>query len=160
VYVTNATLTAASTLSVNNCFSSAYDNYRIVVTDVSPSTQTDVRLSFSTGGTINSTPNYCMSNTFISGASISVNEELNQTSFRFIFTGASSNSVAWLEMVNPFGSGNTNVLEQGFGIVGGGITNRGFVGFFNGSTSFDGFKITVASGTVSAKINVFGYRKA
>jgi hypothetical protein len=159
VYVTNTTLSAASTISINNCFSSTYDNYKIVLTDISPSIQNDVRLNFSTGGTINSTSNYWMSNTFISGTTISVNEESSQTSFRSVFTSGGSNSFAWLDIVNPFATANTTVWLQSIGYASG-IINRSFVGFFNTTTSFDGFKLTVPSGTVSAKVNVFGYRKA
>ena len=159
VYITNTTLSAAATISVNNCFSSTYDNYKIILTEISPSIQNDIRFSFSTGGTINSTSNYWMSNTFISGTSISVNEESSQTSFRCTFTSGGSNSYAWLEVVDPFRTANTYVLEQGLGYAGA-IINRNFVGFFNTTTSFDGFKLSVASGTVSAKVNVFGYRKA
>lgn len=158
-YVTSTTLSAASTISVNNCFSSTYDNYKIVLTDISPSNTVDVRFNFATGGTINTTGNYWMANTFISGTSISVNEETSQNSFRCVFSQGGSTAVAWMDVVNPFGTANTYVWLNNVGYATT-IINRSFVGFFNAATSFDGFKLVVASGTVSAKVNVFGYRKA
>ena len=157
-FVASGTLSAAGTISVNNCFSSTYDNYKIVLTDISPSATVDVRFNFSTGGTINTTGNYWMQNTFKSGTSISSNEESTQTSFRCIYAQGGSNGYAWFEVITPFATANTNVWQQGVSYASA-IIDRSFVGFFNTTTSFDGFKLVVASGTVSAKYTVYGYRK-
>jgi hypothetical protein len=158
VYVTSGTLSASGTISVNNCFSSTYDNYKVIFTEIIPSNTNDVRFSFATGGTINSTANYWMQNTFKSGTSISVNEESTQTSFRCVYAQGGSGAYAWMEIINPYNAINTNVWQQGLSYASA-MIDRSFVGFFNTTTSFDGFKLSVASGTVSAKYVVYGYRK-
>jgi hypothetical protein len=51
VYVTQVSPTAASTIAVSNCFSSTYDNYKVIVTPVISASASDIRIKLRSGGT-------------------------------------------------------------------------------------------------------------
>ena len=159
VYVTSASLSAGSTIGINNCFSSTMDHYRVLFTNVSPSTTVDIRWRLRSGGSGNATSNYWMQNISASASTISAFEEVSQTSFRFNYAQGGSNAFAWADLYFPFSAQNTTVNWTAMSYAGN-IVNRSFLGFFNTSTSFDGLEIVVASGTVTGNITVYGYRKA
>lgn len=157
VYVTSATVgTAVSSVTVSNCFSSTYDNYRITVAGITPSVQDSFRFQLGSATTGHYGSMYydaydgAATATLRVGNAGSVYIALNEGS-------AKTSSVAF-DVMSP----NLAQATQMFGNWNG----RGFSGWFGGlqtsSTQFTGFTIKPdGAGTFTGgTITVYGYRKA
>jgi len=154
VYVTSATIgTTVSSVTVSNCFSATYDHYKIVISNGSSSTTSNLafQLSGITGSVYNQLGYYQNWGTstitaYASGATTIIATESNPTGY-----------VADIEIKNPFSS------IRKFGIVQSqSISVQYSMPFYiNSTTSATGFTLTPAVGTLTGgTITVYGYRKA
>ena len=161
VYVTNATPTAASTIAVSSCFSSAYDNYKIVVTPIISASSSDIRIKLRSGGTASSV-NYYMTNIFASGGTLVTTSENNDVSWRGVFCGAGGsdgkNNFLTFDLYGPFLATNTRYDMQSSAWDGSNVVNRSATGLHDQSVSYDGFELSAGS-SIYATITVYGYRK-
>jgi hypothetical protein len=159
VYVASATLSAAATINVDSVFTSTYTNYRVIVWAVKTTASTDINLKLRAGGTNNSA-NYYSTSIFASAGSLLTTSENNQSNFRFIYTGSANDyPTATFDIFRPQETVGTSIILAGMGWDGTNVTNRSYNGFHDNAGSFDGFSLSVASGTVTAKYAVYGYRK-
>jgi hypothetical protein len=148
----------ASSVSLNNVFSSTYDNYRIVCDFVGSTTiATYIRLRVA--GADNTSSNYnrqylLANNTSISGgrSTISLWAMTNATS--------TTRGAYVMDVFNPFLTQVTGAVSQQLGNYNGTSTfalNLEGHGF-NTATSFDGFTFFTDTGTASGTISVYGYK--
>ena len=161
VYVTNTSPAAAATIAVSSCFSSTYDNYKIVVTPVISASSSDIRIKLTSSGTPSST-NYYMTNIFASGGTLITTSENVQVSWRGVFCGAGGsvgtyNSLTF-DLYGPFLASATRYDMQSSAWDGTNVVNRSATGFHGESTSWDGFELSAGS-NITATISVYGYRK-
>ena len=157
VYVTGASFSAAASVSVNNCFTSAYRNYRIIVEGAgSLSGGAFVDWRFRVGGADNSTNNYFYSYNTVDASSTETNVGAgSQTAFR-IGNAASIGFGFDITVTSPQLAA-THTINTLFSSAGSaiGITGRAG-GTFNTATSFDGFSLLPASGTITGTYRVYG----
>ena len=152
--------TSASAISLNGCFTSTYDNYKIIISCKTGSSVDQMIMRLRVSGSDNTTSNYYYS-TFgldTSGASIALAKGDPQSYFRIGATG-SDTSITEVLLSEPFTSNKTSYTQNsslGYG------TNEGHFdvggGFFSGTTSFDGFTFYMASLTLTGTVRVYGYR--
>jgi hypothetical protein len=163
-YITGGTVTAAASASVNNCFSATYNNYRLIVHEVTRSNAgAAMLLRFRAGGADNSAANYNYASRglYSTGGSGDYSGN-NQTEFN---TGTYSDTAnTYLEgftydIFSPFVSGRTYMLGQSFGYNTASLFRQGGMTQY-GTNSFDGFTLYTAVGTQSFKYQVYGYRIA
>ena len=158
VYVTSTSVTSGSSISVNNCFTSTYDNYRVVVSNLKSGASNSLFLRLRASGTDSAT-GYQYGHAYILFASAAW------------VVAAATNANAW---VAP---GNTNTSPPSGGAIElyqpAIATQTGMGGLYhtfdaavytNGShtatTAYDGFSL-VSNGTFSSgTVTVYGYRKA
>lgn len=148
--IVTQSFSAASSVSLNNCFSAVYDNYRIVVALAFSASGQSGRLRVRASGSDLSTSTYYW--TVTSGAGTS------DTSIKFnVSTGAGDASSLVADITSPFlaaGTGWTSLSNDaaGFGLTSasGGVRN---------TTSYDGFTLFPSSGTITGSVSVYGYRK-
>lgn len=161
VYVTSADLGGATTVTISNCFTSAYRDYRVIIAGQSNNGSAfDMTIQFTVGGTPNGSNSYVsniMFNTHVGGPSRSYTG-LTTTGYCGITANPTfSNAIdiyapqtafytSWSGMGNGFGS-TTAVIGQWYGN-------------FNGTTQFDGLQITAQGQTMTGTITIMGYRKA
>ena len=153
-YISATTIgSAVSTVIVSSCFSTTYDNYRIVISGANFSTLCGVKIGMnsSTGSTY-STANMNMvySSTTITG------EAANNTTTFSIATGQGPTSISF-DLINPFATASTQYFAQSAGDT--------YVSWRSGRDSAlisnTGFTMSMTGGTVTGgTITVFGYRKA
>jgi hypothetical protein len=144
---------AVSSVTVSNCFSSTYDNYRILITGGTTSTQSNLgfQLSGITGSVYNQLGYYQLW-----GASTRYDYAAQSTNV-IIADGSATAYSADVELKNPYASvrkfGNTNSQST---------NNQYAMPFYiNSTTSATGFTITPGSGTMTGgTITVYGYRNA
>ena len=148
---------AVSSVSLNNVFSSAYDNYR-VVTDMTGSTTLDAQFRFRSGGADNSSASY--SRQQITGlyvdSVIGSGATGSTVLYADYFSGASQRHGNAFDVYLPFAAAYTAVLGSKVMVPQSGI----FGGIFNANTSFDGFSMIASTGTISGTIRVYGYRNS
>ena len=145
------TFSGASSLSLNNCFSSAYDNYRIIGRIEAPSAS-DISVRFRAAGSDNLTASsYKAYRTYnpYSGPTVA-NETL--TSFYCGYFGADGGGFV-LDVLSPNLAKRTN-----FNWMGGDANYAQFgIGIHTVASSFDGF--TIFGPTITGTISVYGYTK-
>lgn len=145
VYVGGGTVSAGSAINVNNCFTSTYENYRIVLTSNVATT-----FRFRVSGADNSTSAYYEqfingNNTTVSGARSAV-QTLNNLN--------SSAGVVALDVFGPATAAAHYMLGT---ITQGGttLTATSYAYHFSSATAFDGFSILGT--TMTATVRVYGY---
>jgi hypothetical protein len=162
VFITSVAFSAVASVSVNDCFSSTYNNYRIIVSNGSAShtgNQT-LEMRLRVGGSDNTANNYNWARfVYYNGGSGAVGA--TDSSFEINGATAFTNFHAAIDMIDPQRtsatqfSGSSLVNQNGnLALVG----NSG--GVMTVTTSYTGFTLFVTSGTFSGTIEVFGYQKA
>jgi hypothetical protein len=148
--------TAVSSVTVNNVFSSSYDNYYVTITGGVGSTTSEINLRI--GGV--SSSDYTVSFIYSSYASPSVSALGSSTSNAWSYVGANDTTAihASFELRNPFLAKYTSLANAA-------VTYLTYAGVNNGlmklANSYTDFTIYPASGTwTGGTIRVYGYRNS
>jgi len=158
VLIDSDTFSAVASVSFDNVFSATYENY-IIMTVIDASVNGSLFLRFRTSGSDNSTSNYAWQvingiGTSVTGGRLSAQ---NKTSFG---SGRPTGGYVGLNatVYSPFATQRTTwsyaISDNSNSLTDLQITNLG--GAFNGTTSFDGFKLFPNSGTITGTIYVYG----
>lgn len=162
VYITSGTFSGSSAVSINNCFSSTYTNYRVVFGNITHSTTMVLRIRMRASGSdsTSSSWDYAYPYLYASGGTIATNTGTGQTGLYVGDTNSSSNSVAAFsfDVYQPNEARRTawlgnaiNIYTNFFTMSGGGVHNV--------ETAYDGFTLYTSTGTISGNYQVFGYTK-
>lgn len=166
VYVTGASFSAASSVSVNNCFSSTYDNYRLIINVTSNTVATNLGLRLRVGGVDNSSANYAYGGLLsYSGSVITAAVTSSGLDTSFLFSGADPTYYPGMamtaEILQPFLAFRTCYQFQGMAPVNPQPYSRWVNGAMSVTTSYDGFTLFPQSGgTITGTYRVYGYRQA
>jgi hypothetical protein len=172
--VGSATISSATSISLNNVFSSAYDNYMVQV-HLDPTTSgvsyTSIRMRNS--GTDVTTSTYFGQWTYQNGTTNSTFRTDNKTYFEnLILIDGTAGTVAdaTIYFASPFLTKKTQVLvNSAVDIDPSGYVTRTiqFGGTQTGATSYDGFTLfsvgaanAIPGGTLNGKIYVYGYKNS
>ena len=163
VYITQASATSGSTLSVNNCFSSTYSNYRILIDNFQPGTAgRSLKLRMRVGGSdaFGNDYFYAFSGIYTDGSST------NDSS-----TAQTSTDLGMYNSANtvPFGSSSVDMFgpnraERTYMTCNAILYNAQFgsrVGLaeHNLTTAYTGFTLLPSGGDfLSVRVWVYGYR--
>ena len=156
VYVTSTTVgSAVSSVTINNCFSTTYDAYRVVLANVDGSSGTSsiiVQLVDS-GGTA-ATTNYSQTGFYMTYASTTVN---GYNSSDWATSLSATNFGGAFEIYNPFlvvaSYYNTTATDDSY--------LRVYAGKHTTASSYTGIKLAPNAGTMTGgTVTVYGYRKA
>lgn len=149
------TTAAATSASVNGCFTSDFDHYVIVWENTRSSAGGDVQMRLRAGGTDNTTvSSYIAVRNFVNGTTNSA--ATTTTTFWTIDAGASTPSISRgrLELFSPalavVTSGISNAHNNGSYFYTGGLHHTA-------TSAFDGFTFIPAAGTLTGTIRVYGY---
>ena len=158
--VKTQTLSGTST-QVENCFTSDFDSYRVVFSNLTTSTVDNLTIRLVAGTTPNQTANYYSS-------------RIDVTLSGVVEGAASSGATYWvphivpntvasggsLDIFNPKLSVATTFSATGIDTRVGGAPYRAGGGFFNGTNSFDGLWLSTLNGsyTMGGTVRIYGYR--
>ena len=158
VKITAESLSAVSSVSINNCFSATYDNYRLIFDGTVSSDNTTLRLRWRVGGVDNSTAS-SYANQYVQGESTNVTAALATNDYARISNGDDSETILFsADIASPFLAKPTVYNSFGNYPLSGSPRIWFESGRHNQSTSYDGFTFYVASGTITGTIRVYGYR--
>jgi len=157
------TLSAVTSSSFNNVFTSTYRNYRIIWNITGTTTTANMTMRLRASGSDNSASNYRWSqiyNTSAGNTPIGEKSDGTQTSFAVGFSRTSGNTDWALDVFAPQETSYTTISGQG-------VSNRisdstsqffNFGGGLSVDTAYDGFTI-LADQDMTGTISVYGYGK-
>lgn len=160
VYVTSTTVgSGVTSVTVSNCFSSTYDNYRIVLSNIDTNVNGDVlSLQMTLAGTA-ATTNYAGNTFYVSTGTVGglTNASLSAY-FEVASASATGNTATAFDIFMPAIATYTRLVftpscDETYFRFGAGIHKT--------ATAYDGFKLTdVAGAMTGGTVTVYGYRKA
>jgi hypothetical protein len=159
VFITSSTFTTSSAVNINSCFSSSYQNYRVIVDVTSASASaTQLAVKFRASGTDSSSDYYSWGIEPNAGSdTIFVARGANISNGIVGYQGANGTK-AGMDVFAPFASTRTFFTTNYSSIT---AAPLNIVGFSNGchnvASSYDGISIIAASGTITGTIYVYGY---
>lgn len=160
VYVTTTSFNGAG-FSVNTCFTSLYENYRIQINGYSTA-DSDLNFRFRIGGADAATAVYQYASQGYYGGVRNDASGIGQTSIAFTPSlGAFRPSSYVIEVWTP---NTTNTIKTtnangSFAHSAVGVIVRNVAGLIQDSRQFDGFSI-ISAATIVGTATVYGYRKA
>ena len=162
VKITDQTFSAASTVNVNNCFTSTYDNYRVFIDFSAASTTLALTMRLRVSGTDNSTTNYFRQNMSAQSTTVSASQTASGTSWGL--AGSIDNTYISYNryMFDIFGPQLTRYTVAVVPSLFVSTTPQYYSNLdaylFNATTSFDGFSLLASTGNVTGTLRVYGYR--
>jgi hypothetical protein len=160
VYITQATPSAVNSVSINDCFSSTYQNYRIIFT---PTTSVGVNSYISLRYRVSSTDTitgYKYVEINSDGSSVSTSVDSQGTTLMVVgFLDPTSKGMAyWLEIQDPNQAQKTkcNIASQNYSAAGA-YALRSFAGAQADTTQFTGITFTTSGTSFTGTIRVYGY---
>ena len=158
--IAETAFTGASSVSVNNCFTSAYTNYKLILNVPTSSNAVGFRLRAS--GTDAST-NYYAVNYDMYSHNTAISTTAAQQATTYIFAGSDKTQTMG-EIFNPQLAQVTGFSWQGISwepaTPRAQTTNTNYKGLHNAATAYDGFTIFPITGTMTGTYALYGYAKA
>jgi hypothetical protein len=159
--VANADFSAAATVTVNNVFSTAYENYRVILRVDSCSSPATLRAQFQSGSGINyawssnQTTSDPASVNYGSGAGtttagIDIGDTTNGFSSRYSFDVYSPNT-ATPTYLTSMGSRDYTAAKSSYFIT---------QGMAKGNTQFTNLLVNAVTATITGNIKIYGYRNS
>jgi hypothetical protein len=165
VFLSGGTVTASASANFDSVFSATYDNYRVIISDITTSgTGVSAFLKMRVGGVTNSAAAYTSQNMRVfAGPTTSAASVTNDTGGLQVWscgTSPANNSGACIiDFTQPFLAKPTTILSISHVYYDN--TNSYFFGTGGGthivSSSFDGFNINQNTTTCSYKYKIYGY---
>lgn len=154
VRVATESFNAVSSVSLNGCFTSTYENYFFLGSILSSVTNPLINLRLRASGSDNTTSNYQRQEMYAVSTTVAGTRSNNQNTFNFGFVH-SNGGIYSMTLFRPQLAQKTGIMAQTDENL-----NNGNVYFANGgfslTTQFDGFTIYPASGTITGTIRVYG----
>ena len=162
VKVAGGTLSAASAITVDGCFTSTYVNYVIYVnaSNFTGSADTDVFMQFRAGGSTNSSAAYPYSVNYINAgvnAGTASSNSGSATSW-LVYDNMDSGSIfnGTIQVFSPQIASKTTTQWFLYGEDNSNFKQMLGFGFQSQATSFDGFTLTMSSGTLTGTYDIYG----
>ena len=152
--ISSTAFSGASTVAIDNVFSSSYGNYLIeIVTTSGSGGAAEIQMRFRTGGTPNSGSSYYNSGAAYTYAAAADTAAQNPGTYAFALRTAGSEWCGRLNIFNPQATQKTWWLGQYADTAQNGY--RG--GYFNATTSFDGIQFVNSGATnIAGTIRIYG----
>jgi hypothetical protein len=153
--------TSVSSVSINNCFSSTYTNYRIMIDAVgTTATPTAGQIRMRSAGTDASGGFYFHSGYYSTQAGGVTGFYAGSAAQMDIFALADTVSTASLDIFRPNVAAYTSITGN---VVAPGSSTANFLtrhGWHYQATSYDGISFFTASGTMTGTVRIYGYRNS
>ena len=157
--ISSQTLTTSASFTFQNVFSATYDNYFVTWQGVSsPTSITNLNFDVANGGTRANTSQWARIQVTMD-PNIVTNAAENQTSIPTAALGNQSTS-ATFQIFKPFLAKTTDLLVNSYEKSNGEFVLRMSNGNHAAATSYDGFYVAPASGTITGTFRIYGYQNS
>jgi hypothetical protein len=157
VLLNTTSFSAVSSQSINDVFSTTYDDYRIIIVASSATAGTDLTLRVRVSGSDLSTGTYTYNRIIGDGGTLNSARSSAQTSIRCGNTTLSEETSYIIDVVNPFLTKRT-VFTINNSNQGGGAAQDMTAAVVTNATSYTGFTI-LAGNNFTGRLSVYGYNK-
>jgi predicted dinucleotide-binding enzyme len=157
VHIETVSFSASSSESLNNVFSSTYDNYRIMFRGVT-TVNSFINLRYRVDNVDNSTANSYVTQNLTGSDTTVVAVRTTDNSSTVSGLSSALTSTAVIDIFNPFDTQTTIFLSSSQFAATASIRVR--AGTHNQTVSYDGFTIFPTSGTMTGSFSIYGYAKA
>jgi hypothetical protein len=154
-YITKASFSAATSVSVNNCFTSTYDAYRLVIIANLASGQGDMNLRLRVA-TVDATTNYNRQNFVANSTTVSGFRGTGETQAVLFSADSSPGGFNTCDIYGPALASATQFFAESVRSEST-IVLREVAGQHTTATAYDGFTLLMGSST--GTVYVYGYRK-
>lgn len=162
VLVAAQSFSAVSSVSVNNCFTSAYQNYRLVWQIFGGSASSNLNFRLRASGSDNNSSVYKF--TYLGYRSDSGTEQTQNTSasaWTLLSANGNDQTLCVYDILRPQVAETTAISGTGTRLNAAGVVGfLNFGGFHSANSPFDGFTLFPDSGTIQARVFVYGYRNS
>lgn len=153
VHIQRVTAAAAATISVDNCFTSTYENYKLVM-NMDGGTATIVQFRMRVGGADNSTAaSYILQRLLVDSTTVA--GLTNNNNFgQLIYTTTVTPQNGFAYIMRPQLAEETNLLAHNAS-----LNNSGMVNLYtrhNQAVAYDGITFFANTGTFSGTIDIYG----
>lgn len=165
VYITAGSATSGATLSVNNCFTSTYDNYRVHIWNFQPATAgagLNIRMRAAGTDASGTDYNYSLAGLYVDGSNSQTYATNQTTAATGLYNSANSIQVcsATLDIFNP-AKANRTFINVNASLYNGQFGFRNGIVEHNLLTAYDGFTLLPSTGNfTNIQYQVYGYRQA
>jgi hypothetical protein len=159
--ISSVTFAAASAVSMNNVFTSDFTNYRIVFHIFGGTNASTMTMRLRAAGTDATSNVYKWS--YLGYNNVAGNEAGQNTgtsSWTVLTDQGNDSSFGAYDIMGPQVASTTQIIGSGTRLNA--SNNIGYLtlgGAHSANTSYDGFTLLAATGTIQAIVNVYGYRK-
>jgi hypothetical protein len=154
-FINSVTATAGATATIDGCFTSTYENYKIIITGVA-SVDTGLTLQLRVGG-VSAATNYGRQRLVADSTSVSGSRSTGDTSL--ILGGWTTlQQLMHVEIGKPAVAAQTTFLSLD-NYQAGAPTVQVMAGQHSTATAYDGFVLAPQSGNISLTAYVYGYGK-
>ena len=152
--ITSVTASAAASITIDNCFTSTYENYRILFVGKTSFDGFNF-IQLRVGGVAAAT-NYDSQFLQADGSSMNAGRLTAQTSGRFFAANSSDTNTASVDIFKPnIAIATSYSLLNVYAVLALNVVT----GRHTTATAYDGFGIVLASGTITGTVYVYGYAK-
>lgn len=150
------TFSGSSSVSLNSCFNSSYQNYRVII-NFTPTTSGTLGFRFRANGSDNTNSvNYYWAGGYLYQQGSITSNSSNPTNIGRVARYDGGTGFTNFDVMDPFTNGSAK-STAGFSTGGGANWESLFTYYADGGYSFDGFSIIASAGTLTGKIRVYGY---
>ena len=163
VYIATATATSGTTLNITSCFSSTYNDYRVIISNYLPTSGAAVTVQLGTGTALAS--GYYWAGVYVSAYTASPTvtgyggANVNQYETHLVGDGTNAGG-GNLEIYSPNLATRTAIMTQSMDARTGGNPRIAITGFQNTNTQFTSLHLTSGATISTLTATVYGYRKA
>ena len=154
VHIETQSFSAVASQSINDVFSTTYNNYRIFITAKGTSAL-DIQFRLRVGGADASGASNYLWHRDASFGSSSLNSDNTNSFFVVSVIDTVAEFPTVIDLSNPFIAQTTGVVAVG----GRHSLGQTIVGYHNQATSYTGFTFFPPSGTITGSVSVYGYSK-
>lgn len=158
VHVNTTTFTTQSSVSVNNCFTSTYENYQIKL-NILGSTNQDVSLRLRLSGTDATGANYNRQRLSAISTTVAAAGVGGETSFANQIKTSTVSSAVDISIFRPAAALPTGLIVLDSS-TDGTVSLIFTVSNHTLSTAYDGFTFYPSTGTITGTIRVYGYKNS
>ena len=154
--------TGVSSVSLNSCFSSTYDNYRIIFQVSSTSGNPNISFRMRTGTTDETGNNYSYSGIKTpSGGAVTLDAAVSTSSNKFVenYSSYPYHISGGLDLFNPFNAVTTKFTFNSYGSnTAGAYSGFTYYGAHSQAISYNGITFLPSTGTMNGVVRVYGMK--
>jgi len=160
--ITSQSFSSVSAVNVNNCFTTGYDAYRVVVWLTALSTAQEIFMKWRNAGSDLSASSYLSNNLGLSDGGTSATRAFagGSSGMSLGYTSGSHTFASTIDVFDPAVTERPIILgiTQGQLVSAGGFASWRIGGKYNAAATADGMSIITSTGTMTGTLRIYGYK--